>query len=201
MPRDWVPRNPAELIAKIDKFLVLNTTAGQAASHITSQEFAALATMRANLSAVLTDRNTKNDLLNGAQTVLENTTDDGVDMLRELGKTARGHLSDELKAQSGMTVPDTTPSPGELPTIDDLIALVRPNGNIFVDWSGLTGGSLIYLVQSRRDADTEWTLIGSTTRTDFLHVGAVPGVRRHYRVVPQRGTRVGQPSNVATVYA
>ena len=201
MPRDWVPRNPAELIAKIDQFLILNTTAGQAASHITAAEFTALVNLRANLSAVLTDRNTKNDLLNAAQTVLEDTTDDGVDMLRELGKTARGHLSDELKAQSGMTVADTTPSPGELPTIADLIALVRPNGNIFVDWSGPTGGSLIYLVQSRRDTDTEWTLIGSTTRTDFLHVGAVPGARRHYRVVAQRGTRVGQPSNVATVYA
>ena len=44
-------------------------------------------------------------------------------------------------------------------------------------------------------------LIGSTTRTDFLHVGAAPGVCRHYRVGAQRGTRVGEPSNVATVSA
>ncbi len=202
MPRDWVPRDPDDLIAKINQFVAaLNNTAGQAASHITAAQFTILIALRDSLIAAKDDRKSKSDLLDAAQQVFSGAVDDGRDSLRELGGVARGHLSNELKAQSGLTVADLTPSPGELPTVDDVIAQVRPNSNIFIDWSGLTGGSLIYLIQSRLDTQTEWTLVGSTTRTDFLHVGAVPGVLRHYRVVAQRGQRVGEPSNVATVYA
>jgi len=204
MPRDWVPQNPADLFAKVDQFLLtLNTVAGQAASHITNSQFTALATFLANARAADIDRNQKIGLLDAAQTVFTGAVDDLRNSLRELGREARGSsgMSNELKAQSGLTVADTILSPGELPTVADLVALVRPNGNIFIDWTGPTGGSLIYLVQTRRDSDTEWTLVGSTTRTDFLHVGAAPGVRRHYRIIAQRGSRVGEPSNAATVYA
>jgi hypothetical protein len=35
--------------------------------------------------------------------------------------------------------------------------------------------------------------------TKFVHEGAGAGVHRYYRVEPCRGTRRGEPSNVATV--
>ncbi len=80
----------------------------------------------------------------------------------------------------------------------DLAALRRASGVVFLDWSGPTGGPLRYEVFTREGDETApWDLVGAASATDFTHRGAAVGAHRDYHVVPCRGERRGDASNVA----
>ncbi len=201
---DWVKRDPLELVAQVDLFITgMNTPTGLAASNLIAAQFTALDAERDTVDNLRIARDNAKGILDAAQDAL----DDGVDGLRGsfrgMGNQARHAtgMTDPLLSLAGLPVDDTTPSPAPLVVLNDVVVLPRPSGSNLVDWTGPTGGGLLYLIFSRKETEAEWTLIGSVTRTEFLHVAAGVGVRRHYRVVSQRGDRTSEPSNVATAYA
>ena len=202
--KDWVKRDPLELVAQIDLFITgMNTTEGRAASNLTATQFTALQALRDELDAFRIVRDNAKGVLDGAQDSLDDQVDETRGSYREMGGQAQHStgMTDPLRSVSGLPVHDSAPSPAVLPVLDDVVVLPRPSGSSLVDWTGPTGGGLLYLVYSRKDTETEWTLVGVVTRTEFLHVGAGVGVKRHYRVVSQRGDRTSEPSNIATAYA
>ena len=203
MAKDWVKLDPQELVAQIDLFITgMNTTAGRAASNLTAAQFTALQALRDEVDSFRITRDNAKGVLNSAQDALDDKVDETRGVFREDGKQAQSStaMTDPLRSGSGLPVSDTTPSPAVLPVLDDVVVIPRPSGSNLVDWTGPTGGGLLYLVYTRKDTEAEWTLVGSVTRTEFLHVGAGAGVKRHYRVVSQRGTRTSEPSNIASVY-
>jgi hypothetical protein len=140
--------------------------------------------------------------LEGALETEEGTHETAEDLYRALRQQATRHpnMTDALRAEAGMTVADDEPTPGGFPTVTDLTAMGRATGSNFLDWTGPTGGNLRYEVYSRLASGGGWTLVGSSTATDFLHQGAGAGVARYYHVVACRGQQRGEPSNEAAVY-
>ncbi|HYE94656.1 MAG TPA: hypothetical protein VD962_00475 [Rubricoccaceae bacterium] len=203
MASSGLPRNPAALADHADGFVAaLNTPAGQAASGLTAAQFTALSTAMTDLRTFVGERETAAATYRAAVEKVEGQQETAEALYRDLRRQANGHtaMTDELRALAGLPIRDDTPSPGALPAVDDLTAVGRPSGSNFLDWSGPTGGGLRYEVFTRLAAGGEWTLVGSSTSTDFLHQEAGAGVARYYRVVARRGERAGEPSNEAAVY-
>jgi hypothetical protein len=124
--------------------------------------------------------------------------------LRLLGRAANSNtnMTDVFRNSAGLTVRDTEPTPGALPVVLDLAVVGRPNGNNFLDWgtpAGVAAG-IGWEIESALGAAGAWLLVGSTSRTDFIHEGAGAGTHRLYRIVATRGNRRGEPGNEAAVY-
>jgi hypothetical protein len=110
------------------------------------------------------------------------------------------NMTDLLRGAAGITIRDTDPSPRPLPLVSDLAAVGRASGNNFLDWSAADAAGVTWQVETADVDAGPWMVIGSTSATHFLHEGAGAGVTRKYRVIPKRGDRVGEPSNIAAVY-
>ena len=199
MARVPVPRSPLALADAADTFAdALDDAAGHTASGLTAAQFTDL---RARATAVRNAEAASADAERAYRAAVR-TADTAHDGLDETYRALRGqadrhtNMTDELRERAGIGTSDGSPSPGTLPTITDLTAVRRPSGAVFLDWSGPTGGTLRYEVFAR-EGDGAWALIGSATATDFTHRGGAPAAHRDYHVVPCRGERRGEPSNVA----
>ncbi len=205
MATDWVKQNSLDLIAQIDQFITaLNTPGGIAASGLTAPQLTALGTKKTDLQTKYTAqlvaeaaRSAAVDATKASQTLAANE-------LRLLGGAARNNtnMTDPIRNAAGLTVRDTQPTPGVLPVVDDLAVTGRPNGNNFLDWgtpAGIADG-IIWEIESALGSSGPWLLVGSTSRTDFIHEGSGAGVHRLYRVVAKRGDRRGEAGNEAAVY-
>lgn len=203
MRKDWISANSQELMAQIDRFAAAFSTAStQAAAGLSAAQVTALTGARTTLNTTLTNRATAQSALDAAQQSVKLAQADAERLLRAAGRTAgnAAGMTDALRGQAGLSIRGLATGQGELPTVTNLVVLPRPSGANFLDWSGPTGGSLLYDIYTRPTATGEWTLVGSATATDFLHRDAGAGVTRHYKIVPRRGQREGESSNEAIAY-
>jgi hypothetical protein len=198
-----LPRSSATLADHAAHFTVaLDNPEGHAASGLTPAQFADLG---AEVSALRDALGAQAEALRAyrAATVAVRAAHRGTEArYRALRQQANNHsaMTDGLRKRAGLPVRDREPSPGLLPEITDLAAHPRPDGAVRLKWTGPTGGALRYEVFTRVGTDGAWTLVGSASATKFVHEGAGAGVTRYYRVEACRGTRRGEPSNVAAVY-
>lgn len=205
MPTDWIKKNPLDLIAQIDKFVTaLNTLPGQGASGLTALQFTALTTAKTDLQTKYTAQLAAQAAASGAVDAAHTSYTSAANLLRTDGRAANGNtnMTDAFRDASGLTIRDTQPSPGDLPVIDDLAVVGRPNGNNFLDWGtphGVAAG-IVWEIQASPAVGDPFVIVGTTSRTDFLHEGAGAGVHKIYRVVATRGARRGEPGNEAAVY-
>jgi len=204
MAKDWVKTNILELIAQINKFVTaLNGAGGLAASGLTAPQLTALGAMATTLQADYTDQLAKQAAAAGAVDKTQTDQAAAAAELRNLGRAANGYsaMTDFYRDASGLTIRDTTPTPGDLPVVADLAVVGRPNGNNFLDWSipaGIASG-ITWEIQAAPGVGQDFVIVGTTSRTDFLHESAGAGVHRLYRVVAKRGNRRGEPGNEAAV--
>lgn len=205
MPQDWIKKNVLDLIAQIDKFVTaLNNPGGTAASGLTGAQLTALGTLKTTLQTSYTDQLAKEAAFRSAVDKTHTDQIAATTSLRNLGRAANGYsaMTDAYRDAAGLTIRDTQPSPGDLPVIDDLAVVGRPNGNNFLDWGtphGVAAG-IVWEVQATTAVGEPFVIVGTTSRTDFLHEGAGAGTHRIYRVVATRGARRGEPGNEAAVY-
>jgi len=205
MGKDWVKTNTLELIAQIDQFVTaLNGAGGLAASGLTAAELTALGALKTTLQADYTDQLAQDAALEAAVDKTQTDQSAAAAMLRALGRAANGNsaMTDAYRAAAGLTIRDTEPTPGDIPVVVDLAVIGRPNGNNFLDWSipaGIAPG-IVWEIQAAPGVGQDFVIVGTTSRTDFLHEGAGAGVHRLYRVVAKRGNRRGEPGNEAAVY-
>ncbi|MFY9233989.1 MAG: hypothetical protein WAO58_05950 [Fimbriimonadaceae bacterium] len=200
---DWLNDDPAAPCDQADQFdTALDHIGGYAASGLDAADFTALAALVVTLRASTDDKIAKID---AASAAVEKERDDFglfATKFRSMYRQANGNeaMTDLLRGAAGMTIRDTEPSPRDLPEVIDLACIGRPSGNNFLDWSAIGGQGVAWRIET---ADTEagpWTVIGVASGTSFLHEAAGAGVARKYRVVPTRGNREGEPSNIAAVY-
>lgn len=204
MPKDWVEREARALILQTDQFInVLTDTPKRNASGLTAAQHTSLQTHKDSLTQ-FSDAKIQAEATYRAAVQAEQA---GVEVLqrelRSLGQIAQSApaMTDALRAELGLTIAKQTgPGAGEIPIVDDLVCLPRPNGRNFLDWSGPTGGGISYIIESRTSVSTAWERVDFTTKTAYLHENAGAGIHREYRIVPRRSDRDGTPSNTATAY-
>ena len=113
----------------------------------------------------------------------------------------RAQRTDTLRITAGLNVRKQTRSgQADIPLVSDLVALPRPSGHNFLDWSGPTGGGISYEIETRTGPDKGWEKLDYTLKTAYTHTEAGAGVHREYRILPKRSDRAGEPSNTASVY-
>lgn len=205
MALDWVKQNVLALIAQIDKFVTaLNNPGGTAASGLTAPELTGLTTKKTTLQTAYTAQLAAEAAFRAAVDATQAAQADASTTLRNLGRAANGNstMTDFYRDASGLTIRDTTPTPGDLPIVADLAVVGRPNGNNFLDWSVPAGtvSGITWEVQASPGVGQDFVICGTTSRTDFLHEAAGAGVHRIYRVIAKRGNRRGEPGNEAAVY-
>jgi hypothetical protein len=205
MPDDWVNRNTLALIAQVDQFITaLNNPGGLTASGLTGAQLTNLGTMNTALQTDHTDQLAKEAAFRASVDLTQADQAALTAEFRSLGRAANGNsaMTDAYRAAAGLTIRDLEPSPGDLPLIEDLAVIGRPNGNNFLDWGTPVGVApgIVWEVQCALGATAPFGVVGATSRTDFLHEGAGAGVHRIYRVVATRGNRRGEPGNEAAVY-
>lgn len=205
MPDDWVSQNAQALIAQIDQFVTaLNNPGGLTASGLTAPNMTSLTNAKTDLQAKFTDQQAKEAAFRGAVDATEASQDTAEDLLRQFGRAANNNpnMTDTYRNAAGLTVRDTEPTPRPLPVVEDLAVVGRPNGNNFLDWSvpAGEGDGVTWEVETALGASGNWTVVGATSRTDFLHENAGAGTHRLYRVIAKRGNRKGEPGNEAAVY-
>ena len=200
---DWIRQNPAELADQVDQFVTaLNNVGGQAASTLLPANFTDLIARVATLRTSTDDKFAKKGAYEAA---VQKELDDAAALtapFRQYGRQANNAqtMTDAYRGAAGLTIKDTEPSPRDLPLVVDLSVNGRQSGNNFLDWSAANAAGVGWQVETAPATAGPWTIVGTTTATFFVHEGAGAGTRRLYRVIPTRGSRVGEPSNEAAVY-
>lgn len=198
MAMNPIPRSPLALAGAAEQFAeALNNVLGQAASGLTAAQFTNLLSLATAVRAAEESKEDAENAYRASVATARTAHAQLEDVYRALRSQANEHtnMTAVLREQSGIGTPEAG-GPGELPLIEDLSALRQPSGKIVLEWTGPTGTSLRYEVFAR-DEGGDWVLVGSASSTDFTHQGAPPAGHRDYQVVPLRGDRRGDPSNIA----
>lgn len=103
--------------------------------------------------------------------------------------------------EMGFDADDATPTPSLLLMPSDLSVKGFSNGVNALKYNrnGNKHGT-IFIIEARTGDATEYSIVGTTTKTTFEHKNQKPGVKVVYRVRAQRGDEISDPSNEAVVY-
>ena len=114
---------------------------------------------------------------------------------------AKTDVSPDLKRQLQITVPGDAPPPPDIPNQPlDLVANIAGEGSYELKWKRNNPiGTIMFVVEGRFGASPNFTFIGITPKSTFLHENNVPGERIAYRVKIQRGEKHSPYSNTAVV--
>lgn len=104
-----------------------------------------------------------------------------------------------LKGQLNLTIAPTPAGPVVPPA--NLNVTGYANGANELKWNrNGNGAGTIFVIEAKIGAETEWTQIGTTTKTKFTSGGNTPGEQAAYRIYATRGDETSEPSNEAIVY-
>ena len=112
---------------------------------------------------------------------------------------ANSSISDELKAQLGITITPSVVGP-VVPPID-LVVTGYETGVNKLAWkrNGNAQGTA-FIIESKPETSGVWTIINVCTATKFDHTGQVPGQRVSYRISAKRGNSQSVPCAPVSVY-
>ena len=152
-PKDWIARNPRELLVQITLFLdALDTDAGRAKSKLTAAQLASLRGLHTALLGFMEDKEHLEMSLSAAVSAMNEGYNEAAAAFRALAREAQASsvMDDATRKAAGLTVREQTgKGHGDIPTVDDLICKPRPSGDNFLDWSGPTGSGITYDIESR----------------------------------------------------
>ena len=198
MPRDYIPQNDTQLQAWLTNFVAV-LDANLATVGLAAADVAPLSTAKTAFDTAVTAQVTAQDVANAAvqtkktrRTTLEQT-------LRPLVRRVQNHpgMTDGLRGNLGITVPDRTPSRKSVGTeIPGLVLELRP-GQVIVHFGTTPGneqtngkpdwatGCNVY---RKKGAETEYALIAFDTASPYVDMIAGAAVSVSYKAA-YRGAR------------
>lgn len=202
MPTDYLPAKDGDFRTWLNNFYTVcannASTLGLTAAELTTIDAAA-----SNFSAAL-------DANLAAQSAARGARADKVDARADTTRTVRGFVrefqanpavTDVLKGQLGITIPDTTrtKTPPNVPL--DLTAAGWSNGVNTLKWNrnGNPQGTQ-FVIEARYGSSANWEFVDVTTKAKYDHEGQAPGRMVGYRVWAKRHEAKSGYSNEAVVY-
>lgn len=83
----------------------------------------------------------------------------------------------------------------------ELSAFGFSNGVNALKWKGNNSlGAVVYVVQAKIGASTDWVEVGTSTKQRFQHTPVTPGIRYEYRVFARAASADSNPTGTAVVY-
>lgn len=176
---------------------------GNAANFGVTQDLIDEAKTRGNaLTAKMNDQTAKKAASKAATTSLNLERKDDDEWLSDFKLLMRTNkVSADKFVEFGFDADDLVPSPIAPQTPLELFVIGSSNGINALKWkSNGNKPRVIYLIEAKIGAATDYTIVGTSTKTSFNHKNQTPGVKAMYRVRAQRGEELSDYSNEAVVY-
>ena len=203
LERDYIPAGDLEYQAWLVN-LVTVANANLAALGLVAGDMTPVTTAKTPFDNAIPDVVTKKQALEQAVENKKTTRTNSVNSVRVVVRKIQANpaVSNALKAQLGITVRDTIPTP-IVPTPPlALVARGLDSGTNVLNWArGENKRSVQFVIEANIGGAGTWVLVDVTSATKYSHLGQTPGVPVVYRVRARRGTTVSEPSNEASVYA
>lgn len=202
MAKKFYDMNPTEFAVWLETFIEA-ATANAAEAGMKTGELTNLKTMKGELDDFIKAENDAQQAASAANVKMHSKHRTILEKIRSYNTTFKNdkNISDEVKVALGFNLDDEVPSTLEPQAPQNLFAQGFSNGVNSLSWKRSGNNERTqFIVEAKIGAATDFTMVGSTTRTRFDHEGQTPGAQAIYRVYAQRGKLKSQPSNEAIVY-
>jgi len=196
----YIPSKEGDLATYATNFKDVSF-ANQAALGLTVAQFGEIEDAANDYATALQDWVTGKLLADGYLVVKNDQRAATIEVLRKYGQMILNNpaVSNSLKAQLGLTVTPTPYGPVQTPT--NLVATGYQTGEVSIKWDR-TGNatSTVFSVEAQYLNDTDWVLLGTTTKTRFTSDGHAPGDQVKFRVTAARGATESTPTAPFVLY-
>lgn len=196
--RDYIPSKEGDLIPWTENFIAV-ANANLATLGLATADITAITTKKTDYSAKLNTSIAKQAEAKAA-TEAKNTSKDAlISNIRVLARQiqAKPGVPDNLREQLGLTVPDPTPSPGQIYPPVDLSGNIGVGGLANIKWNRNNNPhGTTFLIEWSNNYDTGWRIIGTTTKTNYETPLTEASGRNYFRVKAQKGSTVTESSNI-----
>ncbi len=202
MPQDYIPSSDLDYQAWLLNFVTV-ANANLAALGLVAADMTPVTTAKTPFDAAIPDVVTKQKALSQAVQNKLAVRKTSVTSVRAVVRKLQANpaVTNALKAQLGITVKDTNPSPSAPVPPTDLVAHGLDSGTNMLTWKRNGNKSSVqFVIEAKIGTATDWTLVDVTTVTKYAHTNQKPGVKAIYRVRARRSTSISNPSNEAVVY-
>lgn len=184
-----------EILAKAD---------GNAAEYfLTQSQLDELKTVRSTITTDITDQATKQAAAKAATSKLGQTrknADKLVSLVKRTMKANAGFTSDKY-VDLGFDADDLTLTVSVPQTPLDLSVKGFSNGTNELKYKrNGNKATTIFIIEAKIGDAANYSIIGTTTKTNFRHTGQKPGLKILYRVRAQNADQYSEYSNEAVIY-
>lgn len=155
------------------------------------------------LTADISDQAAKQSAAKAATNKLGQTRKDGDKLVSLLKRTmkANADFSPDKYVEFGFDADDLTPSAIAPQTPADLSVEGFSNGTneLKFNRNGNKTGT-VFIIEAKIGEAANYSIIGTTKKTNYRHTGQKPGVKIVYRLRAQRGDQFSEYSNEAVIY-
>lgn len=158
-------------------------------------------TASTTFSAALTETVSAKAALKGAVATKDATRKSTTTTIRALAAQVKANplSTPEILAAFGLT-PNVTPSGGvNIPS--QLVVIPQTQGFAKLTWKRSGNAPATVFVIQARNADGDWVMIGTSTKSNFTDVDANPGIPKWYRIRAERGGVVSPWTNEVSIYS
>ena len=199
--RDYLPSKEGDITPWTENFVSV-ANANLAALGLVATDITTLKTKQVDYATKLNTAIAKQAESKAATEAKNIQKDVLFDNIRLLARQiqARPGVPDNLKAQLGLNTSDSSTTPSNPIPPKDLSAEIVLGGLCNIKWNRNSNPQGTYfLVETSKTLDSEWTIIGTTSKCTFeLQPPSAIG-HNYFRVRAQRGDIVSEPSSVALV--
>lgn len=195
--KDYIPTKEGDIVPWTENFIAVAnvnlSTLGLNATDITN-----LTSKKTDYSVKLNTAVAKQAEAKAATESKNLSKNELVLNLRALARQiqARPGVSDNLKEQLGLNIPDPNPTPLYPFQPLDLSGNIGVGGVAKIKWNrnGNPQGTP-FIIESSNNYDTGWHIIGTTTKTTYETPLTEPIGQNYYRVKAQKGEFTSEASN------
>ena len=194
--------NPEEMSMFLGNFSTV-ANANLTALGYTAPDITAINALKSDIDAKLTAQAAAQEAARAATQALRTSLKAAKTNMSVRNKvlSANINLSNALRAQLGLNVPDGKPTDNTPQKPDTLFVTGSASGINFLKWGkGLNKPGVQYVIEAKIGASSTWTLVDAVTATKYDHVGQTPGVRATYRVRARRKSMLSPPSVEGVIY-
>lgn len=169
---------------------------------LTADVMTAVGNSRAGMNTKIADNISKKDAAKASTSALNAERKSGDELVSELKAMMRlAKMPSEKFLEIGLDADDVVQTPSAPQTPLDLLVEGFSNGNNNLKFNrNGNKQNTIFNVEAKIGGAADFVIVGSTTKTTWVHKNQTPGVKVVYRVRAQRGDDYSDYSNPATVY-
>jgi hypothetical protein len=200
--KDYIPKKDSEMQSWTANFLTV-ANANLVPLGLIAGDITPITTDKGSFDTSITNSNTKQAEAKAATQQKKTARNNLNGKVRLLVRKIQANpaVTPQLKAQLGINVGDSIPTPSNPFPPTELVAVPDAIGTNKLTWNRNNNSyGTQFIVEFQHSPAIPWIFAGITTKSSFEHIGQVPGQTVFYRVKAQKNQQISETSNVAVVY-